>query len=107
MKANPNQMDLAFQSHSDTSAAAARGYAPRAPHARKRVYDAIVHSTGLTDDELQVRLRMNPSTERPRRIELQNAGCVEDSGRTRKTRSGMQAVVWIATGVAYAERFKS
>jgi hypothetical protein len=67
---------------------------------RRSVYRDILYSGdhGRTDDELQVRLSMNPSTERPRRIELWEAGLIRSSGRTRNTRSGRKAIVWIATG---------
>lgn len=34
---------------------------------------------------------------RPRRIGLTDAGVVRDSGRTRETRKGNPAVVWVAT----------
>jgi hypothetical protein len=40
---------------------------------------------------------MNPSTQRPRRVELVEGGWVEDSGERRPTRSGMDAVVWRGT----------
>lgn len=48
---------------------------------------------GATDDEMQVSLNMNPSTQRPRRIELVERGLVVASGQ-RKTRSGRAATVW-------------
>lgn len=100
------QIALAFQSHSPTSIAAARFYAPKAAGARARVFNALVATDdGMTDEELQDALRMNPSTQRPRRIELQRAGLIADSGRTRPTKSGAQAVVWVWTGAKYPERF--
>lgn len=46
---------------------------------------------GATDEEIQDFLSMNPSTQRPHR------GLVVDSGRTRLTRSGRKATVWVAT----------
>ena len=49
---------------------------------------------GATDEEIQLGLGMNPSTQRPRRVELVEGGWVEDSGERRKTRSGRNAVVW-------------
>jgi hypothetical protein len=52
---------------------------------------------GATDDEMQLELGMNPSTQRPRRVELVDDGWVEDSGRSRPTRSGVAAVVWVLT----------
>jgi len=98
-----SQQSLAFQSHSPTSQAAAEAYAPLAIDARRRVYNAIRHSDdyGLTDEQIQDALRMNPSTQRPRRRELEAAGLVVDSGRTRKCRSGMAAVIWISTDAEY------
>lgn len=48
---------------------------------------------GATDEEIQAGLQMNPSTERPRRIELARRGLVIEAG-TRKTASGRNASVW-------------
>jgi transcription initiation factor IIE alpha subunit len=48
---------------------------------------------GLTDEEMQTRLGMNPSTQRPRRIELARRGLVVEAG-TRRTASGRMATVW-------------
>lgn len=102
------QTDLAFQAHSPTSKAAAEDYADKAPNARLRVYRAIQRwPEGLTDEEVQVRLRLNPSTQRPRRIELERAGLVKDSGRVRKTRSGMRAAIWVATDKPYPDPWPS
>jgi hypothetical protein len=42
---------------------------------------------------MQLALGMNPSTQRPRRIELERRGLVVKDG-TRKTSSGRMAVVW-------------
>lgn len=52
---------------------------------------------------------LNPSTLRPRRGECVERGLVEDSGQTRATRSGRQAVVWrlTARALALAERRKA
>lgn len=87
---------LPAQMHSQTSIAAAERALPTAGTMRRRIYDQLKqwHSTGATDAELQDELRIDPSTQRPRRIELVNAGLVRDSGRTRKTRSGRSATVW-------------
>jgi hypothetical protein len=87
------------QRHSDTSRAAAEEIEPRVTTLRRAVLDAIrgAGDHGATDEELQVCLGMNPSTQRPRRIECVRAGLVRDSGRTRLTKSGRKAVVWTAT----------
>jgi hypothetical protein len=91
-----------FQRHSETSRQAALDLYFRAGSLRDRVLRCLRdHPDGLTDEELQGILNMNPSTQRPRRIELCNAEppLVKDSGRTRKTRSGRNAVVWVARPV--------
>ncbi len=51
---------------------------------------------GATDEELIDALKASPSTIRPRRVELREKGLIVDSGKTRATRSGRKAVVWIA-----------
>jgi hypothetical protein len=48
---------------------------------------------GLTDEEQQAALAMNPSTQRPRRVELVRRGFVVEDG-ARKTSSGRMAAVW-------------
>ena len=70
---------------------------------RRRVLRAIWQrgEDGATDDELQVLLDLNPSTERPRRVELVDGGWIEDSSRRRRTRSGHSAVVWTLTPTAW------
>jgi len=87
---------LPAQMHSAPSIAAAESMLLTAGTLRRRVLDQLRqwHATGGTDSELQAALGMDPSTQRPRRIELVNAGLVRDSGRTRKTRSGRRATVW-------------
>ena len=51
---------------------------------------------GATDEEMQLTLGMNPSTQRPRRLELVKAGRVFAPGKERKTQSGRSAIVWVA-----------
>ena len=86
-----------FQRHSETSHEAAEAIAHPSARLRHLVYECIRDSQqqGLTDEEVQLALDMNPSTERPRRVELVNAGLVRASGRVRPTRSGRNAVVWV------------
>ena len=48
---------------------------------------------GATDEEIASGLGLNPSTERPRRIELQGLGLVVAAGE-RKTSSRRNATVW-------------
>jgi hypothetical protein len=86
----------AHQKHSETSREAAIEALEFADTARARVYRFIkAHTHGATDEEIQDGLEMPASTERPRRIELHHAEIIEDSGETRRTRSGRRAVVWV------------
>lgn len=87
-----------YQAHSDTSKSAAAEIEGKARTLRGTVYTFLKISGmyGATDEELQIALGMNPSTERPRRIELVELGLVKKRGKTRPTKSGRQAVVWIA-----------
>jgi hypothetical protein len=80
---------------SQTSAAAADSLDAPALNAMQRRVLEVLQATpdGLTDEEMQTRLGMNPSTQRPRRIELARRGMVVEAG-TRKTASGRMAVVW-------------
>lgn len=85
--------------HSETSREAAAAIQPSLGNLQKRVLLALTGSRdGMTDLELQEHLKMDGSTQRPRRVWLQQHGFVRDSGRKRKTESGRQAVVWEWTG---------
>jgi hypothetical protein len=87
-----------YQRHSDTSREAAELIEPDAATLRGQVLAHIrgCGDKGATDDEVQVALGMNPSTERPRRIELWRADLVRRTEATRPTRSGRSASVWVA-----------
>lgn len=78
-----------------TSAQAADSLGPAMLNALQRKVLELLRATpeGLTDEEVQRRLDMNPSTQRPRRIELARRGLVVTCG-TRKTSSGRNADVW-------------
>lgn len=95
-----------FQRHSDTSREAAVSVIGNAATLRRKVYEAIFSagSHGMTDEELQTSLAMNPSTQRPRRVELVDAKAVVDSQRRRHTSSGRLAVVWIANNFPMTQR---
>jgi hypothetical protein len=84
------------QSHSETSRAAAESFDGNTLNALQRRVLDLLRSTpgGLTDEEISNRLGMNPSTERPRRVELARRGLVVKAG-TRKTASGRSADVWV------------
>ena len=85
----------AFVHHSETSMQAALSVKPQG--GRARILDFLRNDKGSwTDEGIAQMLKMNPSTERPRRIELTNAGLIEEAG-TAKTSSGRNAVLWRAT----------
>jgi transcription initiation factor IIE alpha subunit len=78
-----------------TSAKAADSLGPATLNAMQRRVLELLAATpdGLTDEEQQRLLGMNPSTQRPRRIELARRGLVVEAG-TRRTASGRMATVW-------------
>jgi hypothetical protein len=80
-----------------TSAQAADSLGPATLNALQRKVLDLLKATpdGLTDEEQQRLLEMNPSTQRPRRIELARRGLVVTCG-TRRTASGRNADVWKA-----------
>lgn len=71
---------------------------PRASTLRGLVlaYISECGNNGSTDEETQRALGMNPSTQRPRRLELEELGYVFASGFKRQTTSGRNAIVWVA-----------
>ncbi len=87
-----------FVPGSQTSKAAAVGIVKGSRSLRARVMNLLreLGEYGATDEEIQDRLGMNPSTERPRRVELVNAGMVRKSGVCRPTKAGRDADVWVA-----------
>lgn len=91
----PPLFSAPYQRHSEPSKAAARAIRPSAGTLRERVLGYLMTCLdGATDEQIQLALGMNPSTQRPRRIELLRAGSIKDSGRKRKTTSGRAATVW-------------
>lgn len=85
-----------YVSHSEPSREAADAIKPSVSGLRKRVLTFLERNGAATDEEMQDALEMNPSTQRPRRIELVAAGLVRDTGRTKKTRAGRNATLWEA-----------
>ena len=83
--------------YSETSREAADRIAPVSGELRRRVYQYLRDqgANGATDQEIQKALQMRPSTECPRRLELQEQGLVVDSGKRRLTESGRKATVWV------------
>lgn len=90
--------DAPCQSHSETSRAAAQQIGPHLNRLQDMVLTFLRQrgAYGATDEEIQEALALNPSTQRPRRIELVAKGLALDLGPKRKTRSGRMASVWIA-----------
>lgn len=88
-----------YVSDSSTSFLSAEEISKYAPNLRTKVLAFLLRrgDKGATDEEIQDALDMNPSTERPRRVELVNAGFVRNSEKTRSTSNGHDAVVWVAT----------
>ena len=83
---------LKFQLHSITSESAALSMAPKAGTLRAKVLEEIKRGP-KTDEQLIDALEMNPSTLRPRRVELVNLGLIEPDG-TALTKSGRKALLW-------------
>ena len=86
------------QPHSQTSRDAAEDIEPTVAGLRLKVLEYLRarRGFGATDEECQLFLSMNPSTQRPRRIELVNSGHVVQSDMKRKTSTGRNATVWLA-----------
>ena len=79
---------------SATSAAAADSLTEKALNRMHREVLAYLEEHGpATDEEMQHGLGMNPSTQRPRRIELVRRRLVVEDGEKR-TRSGRRATSW-------------
>jgi hypothetical protein len=79
-----------------TSEEAAEKIGPHVTGLRARVYEFIKARGRVTDEDIVVGLGMNPSTARPRRIELVAAGLIRDSGSVTLTKSRRRAVLWEA-----------
>jgi hypothetical protein len=78
-----------------TSAAAAIKAYPKTVTKRAQVFNAIRLFNGLTDEEIENTLTMSGNTVRPTRVSLVRDGLVMDSGQTRPTKSGNEAIVWM------------
>jgi hypothetical protein len=84
---------------SDTSRAAAESVAFDAKHLRAVVFNHILGSgaVGLTCDQVEEIMDGRHQTISARIRELRNEGRIVDSTRRRPTRSGRQAIVYLAT----------
>jgi len=86
------------QPHSPPSRAAGKRIQPIKASLQEQVLEYLKKrgASGATDEEIQRGLRMNPSTQRPRRVELVRRRLAQPSGEYRCTRSGRWATVWVA-----------
>jgi len=86
-----------YQAHSETSLQAAIRALSFAKTARGKVYRYLRDQglEGATDAEMQAALGMRGSTQRPRRVELVDAGLVIDSQLRRD-----RGTVWVAVEAA-------
>lgn len=85
------------QAHSAASVAAAGKARAAAPTQRQRILDHLRTHGPATDEQIADALGLNPSTERPRRIELVRAGLVTATEGAGRTRAGRVAALWRAS----------
>jgi len=97
--ADENRRGKIRRDHPDTSIASSIAIIPSSGTMRRKVFDYLSERgfKGATDEQMQHRLHLNPSSQRPRRVELVEAKLVKDSGRRRNTKSGSKAIVWVLT----------
>ena len=88
---------LPYQTHSETSRAAAESISRRALSNLHRIVYRALCKGGYTDEQGIDATGLSPSTYRPRRIELCEQGYVAKSGRRAATRSGRMADVYVVT----------
>lgn len=82
-----------FIHSSDTSIEAAEQIAPHVLTLRDRVFHYVENHGPVTDEEIARYTGLNPSTARPRRLELQREGRIIQAGYA-KTTSGRRATLW-------------
>lgn len=91
----PPQPPIKCQADSPESVDAAMANMPNRGTQRDRILRHLQEWGPATDEQLQDALAMEGSTERPRRVELVEAGLVIKAG-TAKTKSGRSAALWRA-----------
>ena len=87
---------LPYAPGSETSREAAEKAEGTAEAGRARVLACLVRHGAMTLQQIEDALGWSGNTVRPRRCELEAAGLVVNSGRTAKTKSGRDAVLWEA-----------
>ena len=86
------------QEHSTTSREAAARIEPTRGRLQLAVYLAVKGARdGLTAQEIEEATGLAGNTVRPRVVELVEQCRIHDSGRKRLTKSGRNAVVWVAS----------
>ncbi len=80
-----------------TSAAAARAAKRTTPKAQAAIFVHVLRQgdRGATLEEISLDLGMVINAVCPRRLALEKAGWLEDSGKRRNTTSGRPAIVWV------------
>ena len=95
-----DELHIPYQGHSTTSERAAQEIAGGADSLRRSVLAFLQWHGPSSDEEGMLYLRMNPSTYRPRRIELVKLGLVRDSGKLGHTMSGRTCTLWVSANPA-------
>jgi len=94
----PDPSEKFRETDPDTSRKAAFANLPLKGTQRREILDIhLAHPGGLTDDEVHNLTPMVYDSLTTRRSELAQGGFLADSGLTRKTRNGIEAVVWQVT----------
>ena len=100
VKSHPRRVrastSLPYAPGSETSREAAEKAEGTAEAGRARVLSLLRRQGPMTLQQIEDALGWNGNTVRPRRKELEAAGLVVDSGKTAKTKSGRNAVLWEA-----------
>lgn len=78
---------------SDASVEAAEKIEPHRSRLCQEVYETIKQFGPVTDEKIAYYAQMNPSTARPRRLELQREGLIVQAGHG-KTSAGRKAALW-------------
>lgn len=90
--------DPPAQRHSPTSVAAAQSMKGKLGPLHTKIFNYLYdHPEGATDEKMQDALQMAQNTQRPRRVELERAGRIKDSGRYDLTKSRRKATVWVVS----------
>lgn len=89
--------DPPAQRASLTSVAAGEAIRPVVTRLRAKVLQALYVGGPLTDERIALTAGLNPSTERPRRIECLEAGWIRQSETDGLTAAGRRAAQWVIT----------